>query len=293
MQIVNKNEIRIIGLQRSGNHAIIEWIIRQCKGKVCFLNDIKAYPLGIEKVLYEKINDEIILKNINNKLEYKEILRLKKDYLIYSYEDKRIKCLKRNNEKLFGKSLKKYYILILRDPFNLFASRIKLEEKRLLFGFKLNKKIKLEKIMEILLNKDTKKNRIIRLADYLNKNFSKKRIINLWKEHAAAYLMNFTNKKFIVINYNKWFKEKKYRQEISKKLRLKYKEPKGISFFGGGSSFDNIKYYKNPYRMKVLERWKQYVNNNTYKNIFKDKELIELSDKIFGKIPNTEILKNY
>jgi len=42
--------------------------------------------------------------------------------------------------------------------------------------------------------------------------------------------------------------------------------------------------------MKVLERWKDYKENETFLNIFKDQELVLLSEKIFGIIPGTELL---
>ena len=39
-------------------------------------------------------------------------------------------------------------------------------------------------------------------------------------------------------------------------------------------------------------RWKEMQHNEVYRNIFKDAELVDLSNRIFGKIPGTEkILK--
>src|SRR3954452_23635037 len=35
---VNETEIRVVGMSRSGNHAIINWILAQCRGRSCFLN---------------------------------------------------------------------------------------------------------------------------------------------------------------------------------------------------------------------------------------------------------------
>ena len=37
--------------------------------------------------------------------------------------------------------------------------------------------------------------------------------------------------------------------------------------------------------MKVLERWRMYENMEAYRNLFlNDKELVSLSERIFGKI---------
>lgn len=39
-EIVNQKEIRVVGLKRSGNHAIINWIRKQHHGEVWHLNKI-------------------------------------------------------------------------------------------------------------------------------------------------------------------------------------------------------------------------------------------------------------
>ncbi len=39
-QIVNQKEIRILGLRRTGNHAITNWMIKQLPGKNCYLNNL-------------------------------------------------------------------------------------------------------------------------------------------------------------------------------------------------------------------------------------------------------------
>jgi hypothetical protein len=35
---LNRVEIRVIGMSRSGNHAIIDWVLSQARGRMCFLN---------------------------------------------------------------------------------------------------------------------------------------------------------------------------------------------------------------------------------------------------------------
>ena len=36
------NEIRVVGLQRSGSHAVIQWIVENCTGDVLALDGIRA-----------------------------------------------------------------------------------------------------------------------------------------------------------------------------------------------------------------------------------------------------------
>ena len=59
MEIINKVEFRIVSLARSGHHGIINWIIGQCPGKVCYLNGAKP---GRDPYLTYVSKD---LKNIN------------------------------------------------------------------------------------------------------------------------------------------------------------------------------------------------------------------------------------
>ena len=40
-EVVNQKEIRVIGMRRTGNHAIINWIKNQEIGNIEFLNDLK------------------------------------------------------------------------------------------------------------------------------------------------------------------------------------------------------------------------------------------------------------
>src|SRR5437764_14442767 len=50
--IVNRSEIRFIGMQRSGNHAVINWIARQSHGSMFFLSDVK-----LSKNPYESMDE--------------------------------------------------------------------------------------------------------------------------------------------------------------------------------------------------------------------------------------------
>jgi len=44
--------------------------------------------------------------------------------------------------------------------------------------------------------------------------------------------------------------------------------------------------------MKVTERWKNYSDDETYLGLFADKEIIRLSNQIFGSIPGTDVLRS-
>ena len=52
LPVINQTEIRFIGMQRSGNHAIINWIARQSHGSMFFHSDVKLF-----RNLYESMEE--------------------------------------------------------------------------------------------------------------------------------------------------------------------------------------------------------------------------------------------
>jgi len=246
--------IKFLGLRRSGNHLIIDWIGESMKDEYLHINDLSLDLVG-----------RLGLRNVRGKLKEKfknslfdTISNFKTNILFCSFENLEFDSIFKNSElekkfnKLFGLSKTSYNILILRDPFNIFAS--------LLFSKRINQN-----------------------------NIEK--YIKLWKNHAKNYL-NCKKDNFIAINYNQFVSSKKYRDELAVKLNIESNEGilKKVAY--NGSSFDGHKFNGNAQNMKISERWKNYIDDEFYKNIFKDNELVELSDKIFGKIPGTEIFFN-
>ncbi|HEX5984571.1 MAG TPA: hypothetical protein VFY69_10225, partial [Solirubrobacterales bacterium] len=86
---VNETEIRVVGMSRSGNHAIVNWILAQAPGRTCFLNCAEpgsnpfwsTRPRTPElpgwRALYEGFDIEA----------EREGRLTRKDLLIHSYED--------------------------------------------------------------------------------------------------------------------------------------------------------------------------------------------------------------
>lgn len=120
--MVNEYEFRIFGMMRSGNHCIINWIAGHFD-EVYYFNDVLCYrnPLELHNnnvfdvPQYVKVTSDNIYDN--------------KECLIYSYEDIDPVLvhgdLVPNKVNVVGTSNNEYSIMILRDPFNLIASRFK------------------------------------------------------------------------------------------------------------------------------------------------------------------------
>ncbi|MGB5594914.1 MAG: hypothetical protein WBM32_09080 [Crocosphaera sp.] len=188
----------------------------------------------------------------------------KKDLLFYSYEDKPLELIadekfEKKHDLYLGKSANRYDVLILRDPFNLFASRLKMMDSK---SGKVN-----------LLSKDS---------------------INLWISYAQEFLgeTNYLTQNKVFINYNQWFCEQEYRKEISDKLDLEFSDLglEKVKGQGGGSSFDKLDLTGKASQMKVLERWQHFRDDPRFISIFKNEKLWHYSEKIFGKISGTDCL---
>ena len=116
---------------------------------------------------------------------------------------------------------------------------------------------------------------------------------NLWKNYAKEYLgeTNFLPHKKIKINFNQWFSSSQYRKLLADRLRLDFTD-RGLEAVrhSSWSSFDGSKFDGKAQEMQVLQRWKDFSDHISYKNIFCDKELLDLSERIFGVIEGTEML---
>jgi hypothetical protein len=226
-----------------------------------------------------------------------------KDVLIYSYEDneelenngKSFSAsvfdseFKKNKHQYLGQSAKYFDILILRDPFNLFASRLEMIRKRGAHGGVVDS----DKIVENWID-------LARLALE-------------WQEDRSPSKL--------VILYNKWAKDEGYRREISEALGGKFSDDsvRQVPIYGGGSSFaesglvklrlagilrqfwkvfrpssyKNLGFYWKRFwladpRKKVTERWKSYERDPIYQRMFSNPKVVELCSKIFGTIPGTQ-----
>jgi len=262
--IINKKEIRVLGLMRSGNHAIINWLQSQAKGEVWHLNNLipKENPYRYK---YEHLKDFYYPKyRCTGELYHREAQGdfTSKDCLIYSYEDYAINQVandyfEQKHDLYLGKSQARYDVIIIRDPFNLLASRIK--------------------------------------KNYLTVKAKNKTVIELWLEYAQEYLgeTQYLKNQKITINYNQWFRDITYRQQIAAKLQLEFTDA-GINTVhgcGGGSSFEGRELNGKGNQMDVENRWQYYQENQLYRTLLANPQLWEYSAKIFGHIPGTECLK--
>jgi hypothetical protein len=278
--MANGTEIRIAALRRTGQHAIIGWIAAQAllqdgdpddrpprsKGSmptVTFLNDVK--PAKNPFVTCTKANELLVLPK-PQRLAKSEIERNAwRDWLLYNYEDCQLRGafnrrFEDEHDHFVGRSEKRIDVIIVRDPFNFFASR-------LAYGRWM--------------------------ATQLRNPLRQAKILNLWKSYAREYLgeTHFRRHHALGINYNRWCTDATYRAFVAKRLGLRFTDAgfQSVDYhYGGGSSFDGANMHGRAQHMHVQDRWKIYAADRLFRSFFEDAELVELSRRIFGDIPGME-----
>lgn len=237
-----KTEIIIFGLKRSGNHAIIDWVRSQLPGTACFFNNLKPGQ-DINKT---REKDVTIIKNSSI------------NYILHSYEDQNIietlSLIEKDDfRKQIGPSRNSIIIIILRDPLNFFASRIKWKGQ----NFSENQNLQLEII-----------NRYLEYYNFIENN-----------------KFNF-NSRIILINYNQWVSNKNYRKKITESLEIPFTDSgfDTVSFFGGGSSFEGQDINATDLRDKVFHRYKEFENHPFMIEIKKDDRILSILNNTFPEI---------
>jgi hypothetical protein len=266
-RLVNDKEIRVIGMKRTGNHAIINWIFAQVPEKKCFLNYVapnKNPFISFHKQgTVTEFPQEDFYEKFNLKAEQLGFFSRKKA-LIYSYEDDFLEDIaspvfEKNHDRWVGKSAARFELLILRDPFNLFASRLKLEAR-------------LDNVIA------------------LRNDRERKTVIDMWKQYAHE-MLNHTDilgENKVTVNYNKWVTDVRYRKKLAETLKIEFTDEKAKEVIpvGGGSSFDQDS--TSSENMKLFERWKHFRDDKLFRSLFDDRELLDLSDELFGEIPGVK-----
>jgi hypothetical protein len=212
---------------------------------------------------------------------------------MYSYEDRKHlqktgrpfldsvfdPAFESRREDYLGLSNKQCDILILRDPFNCFASRMAMIHDRGANGGMTH-------LPEIARNWKALARRALLIRDE-------------GKDGGAETEM--------AILYNEWVENRDYRQRIASALGGEYCEAtmERISHFGGGSSFtahgffqgwgggriyDHLLQWIAPqgqHANMLTRRWFALRRDASFRSLFRDREILQLSEALFGEIPGT------
>ena len=254
MQPVNASEFRVIGMSRSGNHCVIDWLLRQAPGRYCFLNcaEGKSNPFVTARALEERRNLRTNISGFSVERERRGAFS-RKDWLVHSYEDAFLghalsPWFEERHDRLVGASGHRTDLLLLRDPFNLFASR-----RRAGIG----------------------------LSAHTTRR--------VWMQHARAFADGSPHLRHrtVRVSYNSFVTSPAYRAGIARALGLPGHDCglRTVSRCAGGSSFDGLRLDGRADEMSVTDRWRHCIDEPDYRALF-DPELVALARKTF---PDLEV----
>ncbi|MCR8825412.1 hypothetical protein [Pseudosulfitobacter koreensis] len=251
---MNDLEIQMLGLSRSGNHAIANWIWLQAKGPKVLLNccEGKTNPYlscrPMEAHLKGWREDGPGLYSGGRDGQHADV-----GLLMHTYEDSWLRyafsnALQDQHDTWLGLTRRKISLIVLRDPFNLFASRLRAGET---------------------------------MAPHV--------LRRMWKQHArTAFGANGTLPgEVCVVCYNDWTRDPSYRARLAARLGLTFTDAGAnrVPPTNGGSSFDGTAFDGDARRMATRDRWRHYVGDPSYRALF-DPEMVEMSAKLFGSPPD-------
>lgn len=264
-QWVNDRTFHVCGLRRSGNHAVIQWILANSGVTPCFLND--CVPGG-NPYNGQRPKDNRVPPGFDLNAERRGRWS-RKPFLMCSYEDRELEQVypawfASAMEQWLGPSRRATNILILRDAFNLIASKYRWAVDGTRWQPPMHALAALPA---------------------------------LWKTYAREFLglTSIMPAPVVRISYNRWFTDAAYRRDLARTLEIST-EDKGreeVARWGPnnwGDSFDNLNYDGRATEMKVLDRWQLVADQPLYRSLVSDPELVELSTAIFGSLPGTERL---
>lgn len=240
---------RVLGMRRAGNHAMIDWLAASAGRHTLHINDVEP---GRNAFRYRDV-----YPHVSAPPEHAEIMQsgrhgffpFELDALLISFEDRLVKptldaVARERSERHYGRFSTATFFLVLRDPYNLFASRIK---KGLI---------------------------------HTPEDASLSR--HLFVDHAKAFLNPPPG--LIPISYNRWLSDSDYRNDIQKRAGLTVREVNRdrVSQYGQGSSFDGLAMDGRGSQMAVEARWQLVSDNPLFQQLASDEEVRHYGGRIFG-----------
>lgn len=255
----NKIEFKVFGMRRSGNHAIIHWMASHFDKPCWMVNDISDF--GRPSVTDDYTNASE-LECFHDNEGISELWEKEKDVLFQTYEDYDLSDLDwYGNEQVVGKSDREVIVLIVRDPYNLMASRF---ARRMPFVVPVNR-IAVERWNQHVRD-------ALGETDYLR---------DPWKGEMIAQ----KNRRVVVVNYNKWFSQPMYRRELELEMGLPGECDDSMErVVMAGSSFSDRGRDGSASKMSINKRWKIYESDPGFIGLF-NRRTVELATMMGFKYP--------
>ena len=239
--------IAVFGLKRSGQHPIINWICRQLPGVTVHYNNI--HKAGFDP--HERCSQMVIYRNGPHESECRKASSteyaeppMERDHIVHTYEDFQLQYLESHGYYKRFKDARPIEILILRDPYNWAASRIK-------SGRNANLSLWLQYAREFV--GETSFLRFSKVLISFNEWF-------LSRVYRDTWLLDNLG----IENHDRGVDS--------------------VSALGNGSSFDSTEFDGRAQEMKVLDRWKEIKPNKLsgfMQKLRKNPQVLEYAKMIF------------
>ncbi|MEO3417092.1 hypothetical protein AAFO92_20750 [Roseovarius sp. CAU 1744] len=234
----------LFGMRRSGNHLAINWILGQVPGSAVFYNNIRqtAHPFDVGM-------REFRLRFPNTRPK-----------IILSYEDlKPSEIMNGPLPEFLADRAARHDAhiqsgVILRDPYNLFASRLKKWPER----FATDTDIRRQQ--------------------------------ELYTDHSALALNPvpvFGEMPVVPILYNPLVSDPAYRQDLAGRLRIQDGSTglDDVPLYGHGSSFDGYQTQGADVRAGVFDRWRSSSNDPSFRAVIDNKQITKAAQTLFDMGP--------
>jgi hypothetical protein len=265
--------MRVFALRRSGHHALLNWIRYQLPYRHWLLNDCRLGENPLQSALF-------MSSAIQGRWHEHRVFHLARELagqhaykgaLIYNFEESDLRRVPRlmpvaSEAEWLGTAARRMDLLILRDPFNLLASKLKWA-----YGdVERPSKPSLDEVAQAR---------------------------ELWKVHAREFLGETTHlTDRITLSYNDWFLDRAYRDRKAAEIGFR-NDDKGLSKVArwgptlSRDSFDGLRFDGRAQDMKVLERWRRFIDDPFFRELVADPELHRLSSRIFGDMAGVSELR--
>ena len=252
--IENEHEIRIISMARSGHHGMVIWAAGCLSGPVLFHNHVNRgdKTTGSSKPRYYILDGTVAAQRACEPQQVAGENSRRPAYLLNT-EDADLSVLPAMFESdawqtRCGVSRRIVYCLFHRDPYNLFASRLRYHHQTRMVTDKMS---------------------------------------SMWKQYAREFLgqTRYLPEGTAHVLYNDWVSSEVYRQNVAAQLGIPFSDRwrDCVTNWGGGSSFDGLKYNGSANRMPVLTRWRSLLTDPRFVELMRDDEIHALAKSMLGE----------
>ena len=282
----------ISGIRRSGNHAIATWLIYHFEN-IRFFNNYKAKRQRMSDA--KERNPEGLVRPQAQKRPNRPNRPQN-----LSNRNKRIKTGAKRQRDVFRNNGHRYegYIksdgklLSLGNKNSDHSQNLEYEFTNEIYGLENYYPHEIEPVSselspdhKIMIIRDPINN-LASLMKYRSKLLDISQFKDIWCSYAAEALDQ--NSEYVIIMYDRWFTSSEYRREIESTLGLEHNDDgiNKVHSTGNGSSFDNMSMQNDAQNMNVLERWKEFKDDEDFLEIINNEEMLDLRKKTFGDLPS-------